>query len=467
MPMGLFDETGGTIDGFGVGSMDQLQELNKALAPGYETDHSLFTDGDALRVESLDASLKLVTWQAKQIKFWKAVPKDKAYSTVEEWNVLDQYGSEHGGFMIDGELPPTEDSSYERQTGLVKFIGTTREITLGMTWIRTAHGDVIARETKNGILWLLEKLERALFWGDSSVIPVEFDGVFTQLLAANAGTENIRDLRGDPLSQEEMEDGSRIVADNFGNATDFWGSFKAISDLGKQMYPKERIIPPALNATEGRVGVALTEFVSEAGLVKLNGDVFLKSRGAPPTAGTSPKAPAAPTAVAGAPGASADSLFVAADAGNYFYRITAINRFGESTAVNVGPVAIVAGDGVTIVITDGGGAQPATGYRIYRTEVGGAVETAHYITQIARDKITPANTDFDELNEWLPNTTSALMIQNNEQGLGFKQLSPLVKLPLARISASVRWMQLMAGLMIIYAPKKHIVFKNIGPYIPA
>jgi hypothetical protein len=451
------------IQGFALGSGDQLDELNKALTVGYGTDSASFTGGDALRPQSLESSLKIVTFQSEHIRFWKDIPKMPAYSTVEEFNVLEGYGAGHGGFVNDGELPVTQDTTYRRNYALVRFLGTTREVTLGMTWIRPAHGDVVTLETKNGILWLLEKLERALFWGNSNVVTEEFDGLFT-LLQANlpAGSENIIDLKGQPLDQTTMNLASRIIADNYGNATDFYGSYQSLEGLASSMYPKERI-GASLPSADGTVGVAINKFVSQSGLINLKGDVFLKAGGAPPTAATNSQAPATPTIANELTPADTATKFTTGLGGVFYYKVTAVNRFGESAPVTSSAITIADGDKCTFEVSDGGGGFPATGFKIYRTEKSGASTTVKYIMSVARAAGGGATTVTD-LNEWLPNCSHSLMLQNNTQSLAFKQLMPMVKLPLARISPSVRWMQLMAGTPVLYAPKKNCIIKNIGPY---
>jgi hypothetical protein len=159
------------LNGFGTAPATDVSELSKALEAGYQVTNQ--TGGSALRVESLEASLKVVTYTNHHIKFWKKIPKSPAYSTVEEYNQLVSYGPSSFAFTQEGELPPATDTSYARRTQLVKFLGTTREVTHPATLVHPAHGDIIALENQNGILWLLERVETALFTADSSL---SFDG---------------------------------------------------------------------------------------------------------------------------------------------------------------------------------------------------------------------------------------------------------------------------------------------------
>ena len=124
------------VQGFGIGSMNEVDELNKALEAG--TQRPPASGGSALRVESLEATLRTVTFTLQNIKLWPKIPKLPAFSTVEEYNILSAYGDDAGVFTNEGDLPETQDATYERRTALVKFLGTTREVThpmtLGQTW---------------------------------------------------------------------------------------------------------------------------------------------------------------------------------------------------------------------------------------------------------------------------------------------------------------------------------------------
>lgn len=234
------------------------------------------------------------------------------------------------------------------------------------------------------------------------------------------------------------------------------------SDFSKTYYGQQRWTAP--NAPAGKVGTPVTGMSTQAGDIEFESNIFMKKGGDVPAAATNAKAPSAPTLALGAPGAVGGSLFIAGDAGTYKWQVTAINAFGESApcALSAGGV-LAAGQGIVLTITDGGGAYPATGYRIYRTGLGGS--TTSFSVQIARNAITgvyQATTAWTEKNEYLPGTFGGLLLDMSAQSLTFKQLSPLIKMPLAQIGPSIRWMQLLYGTPIVYAPKKNVVYRNIG-----
>lgn len=466
------------LQGFGSSNPSEVEELNKALAAG--TQRPATSGGSALRVESLEATLRVVTFTLQNIKLWKNITKLPAYSTVEEYNMLTDYGADAGVFTNEGDLPQTQDSTYLRQVAYVKFLGTTREVTHPMTLVRPANGNVIGLETQNGAIWLVERLERALFNGDSSLVPQSFDGVDKQIMTgvgitdpntmlypavatgSNSANSVIIDMRGTDLDENVLETATNYTTQNYGTSTDLYLSPYAMSQLAKQFYPRERVNMP--QAADGRVGFAINSMVTNAGLVQFNPDIFLRSGRnngikTPPPAATSTGAPLVPTLAVGAGAADTNAMWAAGEGGTYFYSATALNNFGESAPSAGASGTIAVGNGNTLTITDGGGAYAATAYRIYRSVLGATnAAAAMYVTTVAR---TGATTTYVDRNWFIPGTSRAYLLQQNVQNLSFRQLAPMLKIPLATVAASIRWMQLLYGTPIVYTPKKNIIFLNV------
>lgn len=440
------------IQGFGAQTQEDVDGLNKALSAGY--DNPPTTGGGVLRVQSLEATLKIVTFMMEHIRMWKIIPKLPAYSTVEEYNRLVAYGNESGGFFNSGGLPEVEDTQYARQTQLVKFLGTQREVTHPLTLVRPAHGDVIALETQNGTMFILNKLERGLFYGDSDKVTQEFDGIDRQISVGAPG--NVIDLMGNSLTEADLEQGANVIIQNFGVPTHMHLSTLAMSDLAKTFYPKERYTMPA--PTNGQVGMAVTTFASQGGLISFEPNVFIQPGGAAPTSATSTKAPNAPTVLTGAVVADATSNLAA---GTYKYGATAVNQYGESAVLESAAVVVAAvGNRVDVSITDGGGSFPATAYKVYRRLSSGVTADLRYFITV-KNTVTDPEVVADR-NFNIPGTSKAWMIQGNVQNYAFKQLAPLMRLPLATIAASYRWLQLLYGTPIVYTPTKNVIYKNIG-----
>ena len=480
------------FEGAGVASMTEVNELNKALEAGvpYEGAPGSRTGGGALQVESLDSSLKSVTYEMKNIKLWPIMAKDQAYNTIEEYNRQDAFGDQGRGFISEGSLPRSEDSSYTRQIQRVRFIGVTRELTHVYTLVRNAHGDAIAREIRSGTMRILEIVERALYDGRGYYSNAgQFDGADSAIRDADVSWEGLDkqlrqgfedpsaqakaftgfglsesplvDQRGTILDEDALEDAGRIVADNFGAPNLMMLDTKAHSDLGRQFYPKERVNP--MGVQNGKAGFVLQSFVSAAGEFALMSDVFLRPKRKPfdPVHSDAPGTPTAP-----APAANANSKFAATDAGDYIYFATAIKEPSASTSgAGEGPasaasaaITVAAGQAVILTVP---AVTDAFAYAVYRSPKDGAAADAEFVGYVAPATVGAAAT-FTDLNHKLPGLAQAYLLTNDAEVVRFKQLAPLMKMDLAIIATAYRWMQLLYGTPIVYAPRKNVLFENIG-----
>ena len=342
-----------------AGAGGDVAELNKALSAGGGNGgtHGVQTAGalGPLMPESLDPILTSMTYTEAEFKFWKGVYKDPAYNTAEEYNRLHKVGAGESAFVGEGDLPEEEDSTYSREVTLVKFMGTTRRVTHVASLVKTAGiENAIAQETKNGTLWLMRQLEESLFFGNSAIVPVQFDGL--DALMAAGGTPTY-DMRGDPLSEEVLSGMCAAVrqAPNYGMIDTIFCSIGVKSDIKNRIRSR-------LRANFGGQ-VDFEPKVDGFAGVKIEDNVFIQEGQAPYASGLgkSSKRPLVPAV--GAAGLTspvdATAQFAAGDAGTYIYKIVAINRYGRSAPVTTAGVAVAAGDNATIPVVDGG--QDTTG----------------------------------------------------------------------------------------------------------
>lgn len=470
---------------------EQLAELSKAMEAGSQTGRDL-TDstsgsGASLKTESLEKNLKLITFKDSDIRFWKRMPKSAAYNTVEEYNQLKSYGADRGGFNNEGELPEEEDSIYVRRAELVKFLGVTKSVTHPMQLVNTHIGNMIQREVTNGIQWILRKADKGLFWGNDGIVPQEWRGLYTQhaandefsTLDAYQDSEVVIDLRGKRLGEAEIEDAANAIIRNFGYGNLLIAPPVVLSNFVKSFHASKLIQPNTPAITDGIMGQRVQKFQSQFGEIELEYDIFAAKAGPRrlADAATSSKAPAAVTpdatnpAVAGAAGAGLKSRFAAVDAGDYIYAVAAKNRYGESALAQLGAgaITVAVSNEVDLFFTSGGGANSATGYVIYRSKKDDTATTANLhpifevsVAQLAVGYDGAAAGHVNDLNRYLPGTEEAMLIQGDSEVMEFKQLAPLMKMDLAVLSPSKRFMVLMYGTPVLYAPKKMVRFINIG-----
>ncbi len=465
--------------GFGAMSSENVDALNKALGAGditgRETADLQTAGGAPLKVESLEKTLKHLTFRESDIALWKNLPKKPAYNTVEEFNQQLSYGQDRGGFNAEGELPEEEDSIFERKAQLVKYLGVTKSVTHQMTLVNTMIGNIMEKTIKDGTLWILRKLNQSLYFGNEKLNKLEFNGFLAQQEQSDSwanyneymNSENVIDLRGKQLSESAIEDGANAIVENFGLATQIYAAPAVLSNFVKNFYGNKFIMPNTQALTNGIMGQRVQQFESQFGPIGLNQDIFFKKQPAKAktAAKTSDKAATAPTVTATAVASATNSKFVAADAGNYYYAVSAINRYGESalTAVEEA-VAVVSGGAVDLAITAASSTYPATAWRIYRSKDG---QTFYPIMTVS---VADATTGWDgaeggkvrDLNRFVPNCDQAMLVQFDNEVIEFAQLAPLMKMDLAQLSPAYRFMILLYGTPLLYAPKKMVRIINIG-----
>lgn len=467
-------------------SAEAVHELSKALEAGSitgrETTDLTNASGAPLKVESLEKNLKVLTFTENDIRTWKRIPKAPAFNTVEEYLQLQSYGADRGGFNNEGELPEEEDSTYVRKAELVKFLGVTKSVTHPMTLTKTYIGNAVQREVTNGIQWILRKANKGLFYANASLVPQEWNGLYTQhyvnggyanLDAYQANNELVVDLRGKRLKEADIETGAEAIVRAFGQANVLIAPPVVHSNFVKNFHDKKLINPSSIQVTGATMGQKVNKFASQYGEIDLEYDIFA-AKSAPKLVSdgaSSTKAPAAVASVGATTPVAANSQFAAADAGNYIYVVTAKNRYGESapTQITGGAIAVAAGDAATLQFTAGGGSYPATSFVIYRSKVGDTTAAAklYPLFEISSAELTAgydgAAAGFvNDLNRWLPATEEALLFQDSPDIYEFKQLAPLMKMPLAQLSPAQRFMVLLYGTPIMYQPKKVVRFINIG-----
>lgn len=452
------------VNGFGAASEEDLSQLLKALnagqainAPGSVNSG----DGFALRVESLERTLRNTTFRMEHIRLFKALPKLAAYNTVEEFNQIHEYGQGVDAFIEEGGLPNETDAKYQRQYALIKYLGTTRKVSHVMSLVKPAHGNVIAQETVNGTMYLLKQLERSLIYGDSGLDDIQFDG-FVKQISSYSPSANIVDVRGKPLTQDNLIDSALRIHDapNFGTPTHLFMNPRVHSDLVKSFFPQARYDLLAKRA-DGMIGLDINGWVSPAGPIQFEPNVFIDDGGTQPTAAIGSSAPNAPTFSTQPTAGAGAGQFTTSDYGNYRYAVVAVGRGGKSAAVqDSAAVTNSAGSPrITMAVQAAGSGSTTYYFEIYRTVVGGAAGTGKLIGRV---KNTGGAVSFTDNNDTLPGTSVAILFQMNLEAVSFKQLAPMVKIPLATIDTSIRWMQLIYGTPVLYTPGKILMIKNIG-----
>ncbi len=458
----MFDPTMLAKSGAGFMEMgsDTFEELQKALTAGQGVDASQFEGGRALIPESLDATLVNILHTQDEAVLFQRLKKQPIKSPVHQWNERDEVGADDAPWVPEGGESKETNQDIRRKFEHAKYLQTLREVTLQAS-ISNIVGfeNAMIAEQNAGTLWLIRNVERALFNANSEFVADQPNGLDAQI-----PTSNILDVRGAQTATGEYEnklnEASRIIRENYGRAELHLGTPRNIEDIQKLI--RDRIV---FRSGDNRGGTGVFDrYPTPFGNIEIKEDVFIEVKGEPrPSIYTSDR-PAVPTAGTPATTADAASEFVVADAGTYFYKIVALNRYGDSVASTAVSATVAAGEKVSIEITDGSGPTP-TAYKVYRSRRNAANgdDVRHAFTVA---KASAGNTTIEDLNHDLPGTMSSyvLTMSPERNAIEWFQFLPMMKFDLYPTNRAVYpFLMLLFGALALKKPTQHVRIKNISP----
>ena len=487
----LFNVQAGQMSSAALDSA-QAEELAKTMTIGHANGLNApgnLVGGAALQMESIDGTLKSVTYDASHLVLWPSIPQDRAYSLVEQYVKTNSYGDAGSVFVPEAGSPAMNDSDYNRANQKVVFMATRRGVSLPSTLVRMNFGgDIEGREAQAGTLWMLERLERAMYKSHadfldasgeytsniasipSKIQNLELAGMEHQIITGQSDFTNqirafegygasssvVSDLRGEVIDEGSIEDLANILVENLAHPSDLHMQPKNLSDFIKQFYPKERV--NVMGVLDGRAGYVVKTMSTTAGDIGLKANVFLRPKQTPKQQNDREGVPSAPASVAVAAQAAAGSNLAAND--KYVYVVTACNEQGEGASVAQSAQSTVAadGDGVKLTIASPAGGKTPTHYAIYRTSKAGS-GTPQFIGYIKR---AGATTTFIDLGRKVQGAATAYLLDMNADILVWKQLAPLTRVNLAQLSLSKEFILWLAGCLIVFKPRALGMFQNIA-----
>ena len=467
----------------GLVSATEIEALNKAISAGYggagkPTD---LTYGGVLQAESLESTLKSVTFDMKNLKMWPSVSVDKAYNLFEQYNRLISYGSDSAPYIGEGGAPQEEDSTYVRDGQKIVFFGTRRRVSHQMTLVRVTVGDIVAQQAKEGTMHLLKNVERELYWGhahfqtqttgamngadaDLPSNSIAMNGLLKQLLKGDTDAQMISgdfngygttssiatDLAGAVMTQDDIEALAVTALENFGSPSELHAEPAVLSAFVKQFYPQFRSAPGLASQT---VGYDVSSIQTTAGKIDLKPNLFLLPRSGVRAQGSSLLAPAA-THTATATATGSGSAFTA---GTYQVKVTACNDAGESAPVASAEVAgLTAGQLISVAI--GSVVAGTKSFKVYISAPGGAVGTEKF----AGNWANTGTGNYVCAGAKSPGLGEAFLLDMSAENMRFKQLAPLSKINFAIVTTALEFAVVLYGALFVYTPRFNCLFKNCG-----
>jgi hypothetical protein len=465
----------------GLVSQGDVDNLNKAITAGYggagkPTD---LTYGGVLQAESLEATLKSVTFDMKNLKMWPAISVDKAYNLFEQYNRLISYGSDSAPYIGEGGAPIEEDSTYVRDGQKIVFFGTRRKVSHQMTLVRTTVGDIVAQQAKEGTMHLLKNVEREMYWGHGHFLgrldgsntgspadlpqnSIAMSGVLQQLKKGDSDVlmrsgdfegygdaQSIsQDLGGNVIAQDDIERLAVIALENFGSPHELHIEPAALSAFVKQFYPQFRSAPGLSGQT---VGYDVSKMTTTAGAIDFKPNLFLRPRAGARLLSVSSLAPAGSFTATGASSAGAGYA-----AGTYQLKVTAVNDAGESIPVQ--SAAVVLGGTANITITIASAPAGVKYWKAYLSAAGGAVGSEKFVGNFAN----AGNTTYVLAGKKQAGLGEAFLLDMSAECMKFKQLAPLSKINFAIVTTALEFAIVMYGALFVYTPRFNCLFENVG-----
>lgn len=484
------------------GGADNIADVLKAMEAGLQTGmqyDNQINNGGGLKVESLDAYIKVLANRLNQLVVYNEMPKQRIENTVHQYNQLYKYGEEIGIFNREGETPEETDTQYIRKSIIAKFMGVTGQVTDPAMLAKLAGGmNMYTREVQNKTTLLLTLIDTRLTDADSTCIEEQFDGIFRQhmmgvaavdkgstegmsteqILDAYYGSQAVIDAQGGILTDALVEDAADRVVNVYNGYIDRIVSAPVVfNNYVKKFHESKRVVVGMSNSVVGAtMGQSVNDIMTQFGKVSVKSDKFFDVR-RPIKASATASSPKAP----GIPVAGGTKFVVAADtktnfvlhAGSYGYLVTAKNRYGESAPLKLTDtaLAVAANQSVDLQWTAPvGGAYAPTCYVVYRTKkVTALTDTTEYYpiftipaSMLAAGYDGAAATKVRDRNRIIAGTKSALIYYNDSQINEYLQFGDTRKLDFAITAPSRRFAILNYGTPCLYQPAKICRIINIG-----
>jgi hypothetical protein len=467
-------------DLWGITSQGRIEELQqgrvdglmKAMGVNSLTGGGGLGDFGALRVEDLDPVMTKVLFNRTHLVMQRALSKEIADQLVYQYNVQHGYGDSRAepGFR-EGWGPGSSNAEYTRETAIIRYLGIERGYTHQLGEMRRGtQVDPVQAENENGTLAFLELVERALTWGDSSLIDetgqtVAYDGLYKQI-RAGAPAENVIDLRGDPFDLDILQDIGLIYHDyrftNDFSRVRMFGPGQVFSDISKQ-YTDPAITRRMLGNTgpEGGYvdGAPVRGYETQFGTILFQPSVFMQR-----VPGNKPRTLVkgsfgAATTIASATAGADVSGTSEMDSGTYYYFVGVIYNSGESV-VSAGVSATPSnGQQVTLLLNRTTQTDVVRGYRIYR----GYTSDPSKAGWIGDVPDAPSGITFIDRNDIIPNTNIALVLEMSPENLAVAQLAPFMRLQQPIFKTTLPFYFVLYHTLIMKAPSRQFLIRNIGP----
>lgn len=479
-------------------------ELSKAaLDVGTLTNFANITGGQSLGYVSLDTQLARGTIRPSSFTLYQALNKTHAFQVVDYW----AYASDTGGPLpgaafasysgVGSGTLATSAGKYILENIQLKLAVNGRALTVALA-AQNSFVDIAAQESTNAALDILNTVNWASYWGNTTLFANQFNGLDASIPAGNkidfgSWSTAYASAYGWSPSQTLFnliyEAAGQITGfANYGRITHaFMTPVTAGSLQGLVTTLLNNVV--TMNGARGLVvNGDLQGIMTRFGEIQFPIDILISARDKPAVAilngdGTSqatttnPTKPATVTVAVSAgtdPNNKFTTPYVAAS-GWYQYAVASCDaNMNESTLTFATPTSGVTTLLSNVVSIAGPSAADASVFRVYRTGLLGANSNLsgnpgsfRYVGSIAAAG-TGTVTFFDQ-NAKIPGgeTIFLLDMDENDNALDYRYLLPLTKIDLFAANLYMPWAVAAIGALRVRVPKFHGMITNFIPDNPS
>lgn len=460
-------------------NFNNVEGISKSFVAGTGITPDTQPDAAALRTESLDNDVKIVTWGPRNFTLFADVARQPINQTVAKYVVYYNHGRVgHTLFQPEIGLGRVDNPNLKQKTVTMKFLAAPAQTSMVMQRANVIE-DPIRIQEMGALNRLGKTIEWAMFYGDSDLSDgeaqsgYEFDGL-TKLI----DSENIIDQRGGALTPSLLNKAATYVAvHGFGIPNAAYMPTGVKADFVNNYLGAQRVIDH-----EGSVmtaGFDIDQFRSVRGKIALRDSAIMDIDNALDESNdVEDNAPLTPNVTA-AVATGQNGNFVAEDVkdsnGNVVvpaevgkalsYKVVAVGDADSAPSDAVTATPANATDGVTLTIALSPLAKKAPKYvAIYRASL--IDETAGKYFLVARvpmskfDATTGAIT-FTDVDDVIPGTADVFMGELSEEVINLFEFLPVTKLNTAVVTDATNFALMWWGALRLSFPKRWVWIKNV------
>jgi hypothetical protein len=452
-------------------------------AVGYPQQGVEYSDELAPMVaQSIQPTVDSATFTDEDIVISRLLPTMDVWNPLHEATIVNRYGDMHlDGFSAEGATGPRSRSNLTRKTVQIKYQTEHRALTFQAANTRMLGGEQngptmvsssgLNAETSHGLKTIIGRKERHIFWADSDVSPLQFDGLYKQI--TSGAPNNVRDKAGAAVLPQELVDICNQVgaAPNHGRITHIFCDPRYYSVLSAVAQAHGRFQMPMASvdgAASLQYGIEGLTIVTSKGRVKIVEVPMMLPEQEPAGAavGDAPPTFTVSNIVSVAAASHSSSLFKSADAADYRFKIEAVGDKGvaavytHSSAISVG-----AGDRVKFDFDDAAAATSGKNsiryYNVYRSDPDGAAGTCRFMWRFARNTAgASSGTLFYDVNAHRPNTAPLFFISLKREVIYWLKFLDAMRIPLPMDELTLPFELINFGTPFLKIPKHCFVVDN-------